>query len=35
VPAMVGHNLISGYINNTLDVLERVGEYILSILKIA
>lgn len=34
VPAMAGHNLLSGYINDTLDVLDRVGEYTLSILKV-
>ncbi len=34
VPAMAGHNLLSGNINNTLDILDRVGEYTLSILKV-
>ena len=34
IPAMSGHNLLSGKINNCLDILDRVSEYMGSILKV-
>jgi len=34
IPAMAGHNFLSGWINNCLDSLDCIGEFTLSILKI-
>jgi len=34
IPAMAGHNLLSGWINGCLDTLDRVAEYMESILKV-
>ena len=33
IPAMAGHNFITGWINNCLDTLEGINEFTLSILK--
>ncbi len=33
IPAMAGHNFLSGWINNCLDSLDCIGEFTLSILK--
>ena len=33
IPAMAGHNFLSGWINNCLDSLECIGEYALSIIQ--
>lgn len=33
IPAMAGHNLLSGYINQSLDRLDRISEYVLSLFK--
>lgn len=33
IPAMAGHNLLSGYINQSLDHLDRINEFSLSMFK--